>query len=78
MKTATGSTLIHNGQLVDGTGGPVIPDAAVLITDGKISFAGAAADCPENDAEKIDANGGTIMPGLVEAHFMPPILMFPS
>ena len=69
MKTATGSTLISNGQLVDGTGGPVIPEAAVLITDGKITYVGPAADCPENDAETIDARGGTIMPGLIEAHF---------
>ena len=69
MKTATGSTLITNGQLVDGTGGPVIPEAAVLVTDGKITYVGPAADCPENDAETIDARGGTIMPGLIEAHF---------
>jgi imidazolonepropionase-like amidohydrolase len=40
MKTAIGSTLITNGQLVAGAGGPVIPNAAVLITDGKIQYAG--------------------------------------
>ena len=67
MKTATGSTLITNGQLVDGTGGPVISEATVLVTDGKITYVGPAADCPEIDAETIDARGGTIMPGLTEA-----------
>ncbi|MBR89776.1 MAG: aryldialkylphosphatase, partial [Verrucomicrobiales bacterium] len=69
MKRGEGKTLIYNGQLVDGAAGPVIETAAVLIEEGKITFAGAAVDCPENDAEKIDAKGGTIMPGLVEAHF---------
>ena len=69
MKCASGKTLITNGMLVDGTGNAPVQNAAVLIDDGKIAYAGAAADCPEKDAETIDARGGTIMPGLVEAHF---------
>jgi len=69
MKTATGKSLIHNGQLLDGCGGGAVEKAAVLIEDGRIAYAGPSADCPETDAEKIDARGGTIMPGLVEAHF---------
>ncbi len=71
MKTATGTTLIHNGQLVDGTGRPAAPDAALVITDGRIVFAGPTAGAPQlaPDVGKIDARGGTIMPGLVEAHF---------
>jgi imidazolonepropionase-like amidohydrolase len=73
MKTATGTTLIHNGQLVDGTGAAAVPNAAVVIQDGKIAYAGPAAGAPAvaPDAQKIDARGGTIMPGLVEAHFHP-------
>ena len=71
MKLATGETYLHNGQLVDGTGAAPIPNGAVFIRDGKIVFAGAARDCPAipPGAERIDALGGTIMPGLVEAHF---------
>ena len=71
MKTSEGSTLIHNGQLIDGTGAEPVPNASVLITDGRIDYAGAAADAPETppDSEKIDAQGGSIIPGLVEAHF---------
>ena len=69
MKFAAGKTLIQNGTLVDGTGNPAVADAAVLIEDGKIAYAGPAADCPESDATTLDARGGTIMPGLVEAHF---------
>ena len=73
MKTAQGMTLIANGLLVDGTGGPVVPDAAVVVKDGKIAYAGSARGAPEvpPDVRRIDARGGTILPGLVEAHFHP-------
>lgn len=71
MKTATGTTVISHAQLIPGTGAPPIPDAALVIKDGRIAYAGPAAGVPEvpPDAQRIDARGGTIMPGLVEAHF---------
>ena len=71
MKTATGTTLITNGQLFDGTGAPPIPNAALVLENGRIKFAGPAAAAPAVplDAQRIDARGGTIMPGLVEAHY---------
>jgi imidazolonepropionase-like amidohydrolase len=73
MKLATGTTLVANGQIIDGTGAPVIADAALVIEDGRITYAGPAAKAPPvaPDAQRIDARGGTIMPGLVEAHFHP-------
>ncbi len=73
MKTARGVTLIANGQLVDGTGASGVPDAAVLVRDGRIAYAGPAQGAPEvpSDATRVDARGGTILPGLVEAHFHP-------
>src|SRR6478752_7018834 len=73
MKTAVGMTCISNARLVDGTGAPAVPDASVLIRDGYIAYAGPAAGLPEvpPDASRIDARGGTIMPGLIEAHFHP-------
>lgn len=73
MKTARGVTLIANGQLLDGTGAPPLRDAAVVVRDGKIAYAGPAAGAPEvpPDSARVDAKGGTIMPGLVEAHFHP-------
>src|ERR1700748_3131029 len=73
MKTATGATLIANGQLVDGNGTPPVPDAAVLGRDAQIAYAGPPRGAPEPGpgANRIDARGGTIMPGLVEAHFHP-------
>ncbi len=73
MQTAGGRTLIRNGQIVDGTGAAPIADGALLVDDGHITFVGREVDLPPQatDAETIDARGGTIMPGLVEAHFHP-------
>ncbi|MFO0954259.1 MAG: amidohydrolase family protein [Isosphaeraceae bacterium] len=66
-------TLVSNGQLVNGTGAPALKDAAVVVRDGKVAYAGPVAGAPEvpPDAARIDAKGGTILPGLVEAHFHP-------
>jgi imidazolonepropionase-like amidohydrolase len=70
MKAASGTTLVHNGQLIDGTGSPPIPNAVVLIQDGRIAYAGPAHGAPPApNADRMDAQGGTILPGLVEAHF---------
>jgi imidazolonepropionase-like amidohydrolase len=71
MKLQPGITVVKNGQLVDGTGRPATPNAIVIIQDGRITYAGSAETAPSAppDARVIDAKGGTIMPGLVEAHF---------
>jgi len=73
MKLSTGYTVIANGQIVDGSGAPPVRDGVVVVKDGRISFAGPSVRTPEvpPDARRIDANGGTILPGLVEAHFHP-------
>jgi imidazolonepropionase-like amidohydrolase len=73
MQLAQGQTVIANGQLVEGTGAPAIPDAAVVIKDGRIAYCGPARGAPllHPAAKRVDARGGTIMPGLVEAHFHP-------
>ncbi len=73
MKIGAGTTLVSNGTLVDGTGAAPIRDAAVVIEQGKITYAGPVAGAPavSSATQRIDARGGTIMPGLVEAHFHP-------
>jgi imidazolonepropionase-like amidohydrolase len=42
-----------------------------MVADGKIAYAGPAEHAPPTppDARRINARGGTILPGLVEAHF---------
>lgn len=73
MKLASGTTIISNGRLIDGSGAAPIGDAVLVIENGMIAFAGPARQAPPlpADAARIDARGGTIMPGLVEAHFHP-------
>lgn len=64
--------IIRNGTLVDGNGGPPVPRGAVLVDGERIVYAGPETNAPPYaEAEAIDARGGTIMPGLVEAHFHP-------
>ncbi|MDE0863363.1 MAG: amidohydrolase family protein [Rubripirellula sp.] len=71
MRTSTETTLIHNGCIVDGTGEKPIINGVLIIEDGKIAYVGSAQEAPQvsESASRIDALGGTVMPGLVEAHF---------
>jgi imidazolonepropionase-like amidohydrolase len=71
VKKASGSTVIRNGSLFDGTGKAPIPNACLTIREGKIEYAGPAAQAPAPapGATIIDAKQGTILPGLIEAHF---------
>src|SRR3954447_13351829 len=71
MKMGRGITVISNGQMIDGNGTPAVPNATVVIKDGIITYAGPADNAPEvpTNALQIDARGGTILPGLVEAHY---------
>jgi imidazolonepropionase-like amidohydrolase len=60
---------ITNGMLVDGTGADPIPDGVVVIQDQRILAAGPAGQVAvPAGAEIIDAAGGTIMPGIINAH----------
>jgi imidazolonepropionase-like amidohydrolase len=58
-----------NGLLIDGTGADAIADGAVVIQDGRILAAGPHSQVmvPSN-AKIIDAQGGTILPGFINAH----------
>jgi imidazolonepropionase-like amidohydrolase len=73
MQLATGTTLVRNGQVLVGDGSTPIAAGAVFIRDGIIEWVGAERDLPSGliAEQTIDARGGTIMPGLVEAHFHP-------
>ncbi len=62
-------TLITNGTLIDGRGGPPVTDGAVLVEAGRIVAAGARATVTARpDATAIDARGGWILPGLIDTH----------
>jgi imidazolonepropionase-like amidohydrolase len=63
-------SLIRNGTLIDGQGGPPLADGAVLIKDNLIQAAGPldALSLPEAEIHDVDAGGGFILPGLIDAH----------
>jgi imidazolonepropionase-like amidohydrolase len=62
-------TLIHNGTVIDGNGGPPISNGAVLVEDNRIVAVDRAGRIGQPDgATLIDARGGTIMPGLIDTH----------
>lgn len=44
-----------------------LDDAAIAVEDGSIAWVGAAADAPDGQTV-LDADGGTIVPGFVDAH----------
>jgi imidazolonepropionase-like amidohydrolase len=57
-------------RLLDGTGARPVADAAVLIRDGRVLHAGAAAELPASAAgvEVREFPGCTLLPGLVDVH----------
>ncbi len=60
---------IVGGTLIDGTGAAPVPDAAIVIKDGRITAAGPRAKVKvPHDANIIDAKGKTILPGLWDMH----------
>lgn len=60
---------LTGATLVDGTGGAPVPDAVVLVEDGRIACAGTRDACavPEG-VRPVDLSGQWIAPGLVDAH----------
>jgi imidazolonepropionase-like amidohydrolase len=60
---------IVHGTVVDGLGGPPLPDGVVLIRGGRIEAVGPAASVAvPADAEVMDARGKTVLPGLADLH----------
>ncbi|MGI9131138.1 MAG: imidazolonepropionase [Candidatus Nanopelagicaceae bacterium] len=61
--------LVTNDPLHDGTKLGVIENAALLIEDGVVAWAGPADDAPTHHIKKkIDVNGRAVIPGFVDSH----------
>jgi imidazolonepropionase-like amidohydrolase len=55
--------------LLDGTGGPPVRDAVVVLRGGRVDCAGTRAACPVPEGiATLDVSGRFITPGLVDAH----------
>ncbi len=65
-------TLIHDGTLIDGTGAKPVPEAALLVEDGRIvacgPAAGVRASASGEAVREIEAGGGWILPGFIDCH----------
>ena len=62
--------VLTGGLLIDGTGRDPIPNAAIHVKDGRIEWAGPAADLPA-DAKQVsheDVSGKVVIPGLIDPH----------
>ncbi|TVQ03551.1 MAG: alpha/beta fold hydrolase [Balneolaceae bacterium] len=61
---------INGARLIDGLGGPPVDDAVVIVKNNRIIAAGSRYDIEiPADAERFDASGKTLIPGLIDAHF---------
>jgi imidazolonepropionase-like amidohydrolase len=58
---------ITNATLIDGRGGAPVPNATIVIRDGKIDCAGAQCTVPAG-VDVIDGRGLFVTPGLVDSH----------
>ena len=65
--TKSGIKAIKNGRLIDGTGGPCIENATILVEGTTIKAVGKDIPVPK-EALIIDATNKTVMPGLINAH----------
>lgn len=60
---------IRAGRMLDGTGAPVVEDVVVLVRGDTIDAVGASGDLQlPPEARVIDLGGGTLLPGLIDAH----------
>ena len=60
---------IKSSHLLDGSGGPGISDAVVVIEDGRISAVGPASQVAlDAGIEVMDVGARTVMPGMIDAH----------
>jgi imidazolonepropionase-like amidohydrolase len=62
-------TVLTNCTLIDGTGRPPVSDAAIVISDGRVEYAGPKAQMKAPPGAKvIDLTGRYVMPGIINLH----------
>lgn len=64
---ANGVTALTDVRIIDGTGAPAIERGTIVISNGKITAAGASVQVPAG-ATRVDLAGKTVMPGMINAH----------
>jgi imidazolonepropionase-like amidohydrolase len=66
---AAETTVLKNFTLIDGTGKPPAANSAMILTDGRITWVGAASalKAPAG-AQTVDLSGKYVMPGIINLH----------
>jgi imidazolonepropionase-like amidohydrolase len=65
----TGSFALVGGTVIDGTSAPPLPDATVLVREGRITAVGPRATVAlPADAAIVDVSGRSVLPGLWDMH----------
>jgi len=63
------TTVLNNVTVIDGTGAAPLANAAIVMTDGKISYVGPAAGMKApKDAKIEDMAGKFVVPGIIDSH----------
>jgi imidazolonepropionase-like amidohydrolase len=65
-----GEYVVIGAALIDGTGRDPIANGALFVRDERVVWTGASADLPAEarQAEKVDAAGQWLIPGIIDAH----------
>src|SRR5438876_11934869 len=62
-------TVLKSFTLIDGTGSPPVPAAALIMDNGRIAWVGPAAQLQvPAGAEVLDFTGKFVMPGIINLH----------
>src|ERR1700733_10207350 len=64
-QTSASYFVIRNARVFDGE--KIIPNASVVVADGKITAVGSNIKAP-SDAQVVDGTGDTLLPGLIDSH----------
>ncbi len=67
---SSGDAVAYVGAtLIDGTGSPALPDAVLVVEEGRVAVVGASGEVNiPRGATEVDLSGQFVMPGLIDAH----------
>ena len=61
-------TVFQHADVIDGSGGPVLRDATLIVAEGKIRLLAAGKANVPPSAQVVDLSGKTVIPGIINLH----------